>query len=199
MAKRVATKRKHDKRGTNAQRRAREYERRTIFEKAERVTNLISRYSKGDFKEEGVFDQKTLELKLSKQGVHRLVGEMFCEFNPNPSRFLRLVADCLEGKWPPYSPGDDWYDDEIKAAFSEACRRNGFPRVIVKEGKLVPTWPTFSQFFDIFQKNNPGHVLVRPPSERSLRRSLKRIGCGTTPDKRGRPRGKRDRKPRLTR
>jgi hypothetical protein len=43
--------------------------------------------------------------------------------------------------------------------------------------------PTFSEFLEAYREQNP-KVKVE---ERSLRRSLKRLGFSTVPDKRGRP------------
>jgi hypothetical protein len=111
---------------------------------------------------------------------------------------LRLVADILDGK-PPYSPGKDWYDFAITKAYEEACCRMlpgkdrdiiwSVQRTLDPDGKIFPfTRPTFFEFEKIFREQNP--KLHRSPSERSLRRSLKRLGLVIAPDKRGRPKGK---------
>lgn len=133
------------------------------------VADLISRYIKGDFEEgdwhaprevrlvRSPWDQETLEWEpWNKQRVYRFLGETFCEFDQNIPRFLRLVADKLEGKWPPYSPGDLWYDDKIEAACDEACRRKGPPRVDLRHdiGVVTFPWPTFSEYEQIFLERN---------------------------------------------
>jgi hypothetical protein len=71
---------------------------------------------------------------------------------------------------------------------------------LVARGELLPPseipWPTFSEFLEVFREQKPE---LRGASDRSLRRSLKRLGLFPRPDKPGRPRGKKDRNPRLTR
>jgi hypothetical protein len=135
------------------------------------------------------------------------LGQIFCICDAN---LLRTIADMLEGahsirdvfraKPHPYSPGNDWYDAEIGAAYIKAFGNvwRTLPRDFSPDDlpdSALP-WPTFSEFLDIFREQNPQ---LRGASNRSLRRSLQRLGYRTSPDKRGRPRGKRDRKPRVTR
>src|SRR5262249_23315342 len=62
-----------------------------------------------------------------------------------------------------------------------------------KFGREIPR-PTFSEFLEVFREQNPE---LHGASERSLRRSLKRLGYETTPGKPGRPRENRDRTTRL--
>lgn len=81
----------------------------------------------------------------------------------NPAEFLRLVADVLDEKVPKR------YDREIEEAYEKASRRAWPP-------------PTFAQFRKEFPR--------RKITERSLRRSLKRHGFVTSPDKRGRPKNR---------
>jgi hypothetical protein len=157
--------------------------------------------------------------------AYAYLGYTCSRSNGDPSNFLRLVADILEGK-PPYSPGAEWYDSKIKKAYGEAFDRilSGRDRdwsesdieKAFEEGRLssrdiiltaylddpggkgfVMPLPSFSEFLDIFLEQNPKSKLPRPPSERSLRRSLARLGCLTRRDTRGRPRKNRDRKPPL--
>jgi hypothetical protein len=97
--------------------------------------------------------------------------------NENPSKLLRLVADHLGGK-EPNNPGDFWYDSKILHAYEEACRR-----FYTKDNG----WPTFAEFEKIFRDQNPR---LQGASERSLRRSIRRLGFLLSPDKRGRPKGK---------
>jgi hypothetical protein len=205
MAKRVA------KRETNAQRAEREFERRTTLQMVEWIGDLICRWIKGDLvlKDEddwhppkharlSAWDEKECsppKVKMmwdpeSKPELYTFLGQMFLEFDANIPRFLRLVADRLEGK-SPYSPGDDWYDDKITAAYAEALRRMPRPRLVSCGGgisQLIIKRPSFSEFENIFWEQNP--KLPKPPSELSLRRSLKRLGLITRPDKRGRPKEK---------
>ena len=186
------------KRETNAQRTAREWERRTTLQVAYLVAELIRerRQSKAELAPEHKQDLPAKELK--KWGWHpeskgwwrnyTYLGQTFCElcpFDQNPAEFLRLVADALEGKWPPYSPGNDWYDDKITAAYGEA--RSRLPRPRPKDGAWSGRMPYFSEFLDIFRRQNPK---LKRIEDRSLRRSLKRLGYPTEPDKRGRPKKK---------
>lgn len=146
------------------------------------------------------------------------LGYVCCRSHENVPTFLRLVADILEGK-PPYSPGDYWYDSKITKAYSEAFNRIWFGKdrdwsqsdiweayqeghlssrdiILMKnlddpdKKSIAMPLPTFSQFLDIFLEQNPKSKLPRLPSERSLRRSLERLGCFTGRDKRGRPKKK---------
>lgn len=229
------------KRETNAERRERESERRTSILAAKMVAesiNLIRRT-----KPESVSQEEEEEIKrLSYDHFEHLLCE-FCLSGKAPYKFLRLVADFLEGELPPYSPGNDWHDDKIKAAHEEATNRNlvknGLPKghliqflaspdavkrfenwrrhlmpsgktqggvakvppFLRKAAQLLPApseipWPTFSEFLAVFREQNPQ---LLGASDRSLRRSLKRLGLIARPDKCGRPKGKRDRKPRVTR
>ena len=199
---------------TNAQRSAREAERRTIADAAGLVAELITSMRKtpnlvfdcvdnlsgkelSSFRWpverkrverkrfiEAFFDKTSDDLKnpsKQRRNTYAFVGEMFCEFHENPPKFLRLVADILEGKLP-YSPGNDWNDAKIKVAYGKARWARE------ESSRMAPMWPTFSEFLEIFRKQNA--KLSKPPSERSLRRSLKRLGYHTAPDKRGRPKGK---------
>ena len=76
-------------------------------------------------------------------------------------------------------------DDAITKAYIEAGRRSGAPFIR----------PSFSEFHKIFlnQPSLPSdrrNIKTISPSEGSLRRSLKRLGYITRPDKRGRPKEK---------
>jgi hypothetical protein len=190
------------KRETNAQRSAREYERRTTLQMAKWVADIICtrRENKADLAPEDSEDLPPKEMKMmgwhpeSKdwRKTYTFLGQVFCEFcafDEIPAKFLRLVADRLEGKPPPYSPGDDWYDGAITEAYEEAIRRVPRPSYENQGGLVVVnvTYPSFSEFSDVFREQNPK---LRGLSDRCLRRSLKRLGYRTRPDKRGRPRKK---------
>jgi len=135
------------------------------------------------------------------------LGQIFCLCDVN---LLRTIADLLEGadsvkdvfraKPRRYSPGDDWYDAEIRTAYIEAFGNvwrtlpQGFSPDDVQDTALP--WPTFSDFLKIFRAQNPK---LTGATERSLRRSLRRLGYRTSPSKRGRPSGKRAPKLRVMR
>ena len=195
------------KRETNAQRSAREYERRTTLQMAKWVAEIICtrRENKADLAPEDSEDLPPKEMKMrgwhpeSKdwRKTYTFLGQVFCEFcefDENPAKFLRLVADRLEGKQPPYSAGDNWNDAAITKAYGEACRRRRVLQPIEKtQGGVVVIdipYPSFSEFENVFLEQNPVSKLPKPPMNRSLRRSLKRLGYRTRPDKRGRPRKK---------
>lgn len=185
------------KRETNAERRARENRRRladlAAFYAAlliESETTLL-RAGKGDKRHgtrvphgvsEEFYDGESVREKVFfslEERAYTVIGRLVCEYNENPSKFLRLVADYIEGK-EPYEPGYNWYDDAIGKAYSKAwgrCR-SSCPKV---------EWPSFYEFKKIFREQNPK---LRGASDRSLRRSLRRLGCITRPDKRGRPKKK---------
>jgi len=189
MAKRAARKGKpkRRKRETIAERAAREFERRRMLFIAEHIADVIRRRSK----------DKT-ESPARGAGM-RFIGLSICDYCENVPKLLRLVADLLEGKPPLYSPGNDRYDGAIKEAYLEACNRMPPPRknqdgegYEMNDGwlhKIIIRFPYFSEFMDIFRKRNPK---LQGASERSLRRSLQRLGYPLNPDKRGRPEGATD-------
>ena len=131
--------------------------------------------------------------------------QSFLEFRDNFPEFLRMVADILEGKT--LRVNQYAYDNEIRAAYKEAWKRLNAWRVdAVPDWKLLPSeyrntvqelsgsgvLPAFSEFSDIFREQNPKLFEPRKdrpdgtaPSERSLRRSLERLGLVTRPVKRG--------------
>lgn len=173
MAKRGA------KRETNAQRSERDNERRTTLEMAKFIAGLIRERR-----------ERKAEDWPARRKTYTSVGQAFCEFHENPPVFLRLVADILEGKLR-YSPGRDWNDGAIEAAFTEAIRRMPWPRWLTRYGfPVIVERPSFSEFLAVFSEQNPKSKLPEPPSARSLRRSLKRLGYHTRPDVRGRPKKK---------
>lgn len=226
MTRRVATKSKPKKykRETNLERAAREMRQRETLREANRAANII-RVTR---KEEPELDTESPRILLDIppgmdtsrfshkrwKEAYAYLGYLCSRSDETPSKFLRLLADILEGN-PPYSPGSDWYDSKITKAYKKAFNRiwlgkdrdwsesdiekalqegHLFSRDVIlianldhHEKSIVMPLPTFSQFLDIFWEQNPKSTLPRPPSERSLRRSLARLGCFIRRDKRGRP------------
>jgi len=201
------------KRETNAQRRKRESENCSTIMAAKLLAEAICVIRRT--KPELVCECVEEELKRQSLAFVQDMLRKFCFSGDAPSKFLRLVANFLDGKPAPYSPGNDWYDDKIKTAYEEAINRilvnSGLSRVHVIQvlaepdavktletgmfGRGIPR-PNFSQFLDVFREQNPE---LCGASDRSLRRSLKRLALSTLPGKPGRPRGKRHRKSHLTR
>jgi hypothetical protein len=229
MMKGGATNSKHkqSKRETNWERASREARHRQTLRKANQVADIIRAARKEEAELETDsripsvippgMDTSGFSHKRWKE-AYAYLGYLCSRSEENPSKFLRLVADILEGK-PPYSPGCDWHDSKITKAYDKALNRiwSGRGRdwsesdikKAFEEGHLsscdimlvrnldhpdkksiAMPLPTFSQFLDIFWEQNPKSTLPRPPSERSLRRSLARLGCFTRRDKRGRPKEK---------
>jgi hypothetical protein len=142
---------------------------------------------------------KRPESKRLRQ-TYSVIGRELCEFKGNVAEFLRLIADKVEGKQS-YSPGEDWYDRLIENAYLKACCLLSKKNIdAISHHVLVP--PSFSEFWDIFQKQNPKAKLVSEAAdldarrslkrkgyncytERSLRKSLKRLGCTVRPVKPG--------------
>ena len=206
MAKRAAAKSKpkRRKRETNAERSTREKERLATYRAAGEVAMIMEleieklRAGKGDKRRGtklGVFGGSAEEFcdgeirVFTHRGerAYNAIGRLVCEYHENPPKFLRTIATFLEGK-EPYSPGSDWYDGTIRKAYNKACFR-----FCSQEGYGVTRWPTFYEFFEVFlnefEKKKKLKEL-KPPSERSLRRSLNRLALLTFPDKRGRPKRK---------
>jgi hypothetical protein len=208
---------KRRKRETNAERAAREYEGRTALQMADYAAALIRsrRQQKQDLAPEDIdgFDISALaEEELKFMGwlsptestywwrVYAFLGQVFCEFQEDPAKFFRLVVDSLQAERP-LSESNDWYDRRITEAYKAAAVSSGqslspgirssIPRG-VPENKFsrAPyffTKPTFSEFSDIFRKQNPTLKI----EDSSLRRSLKRLGYDTRSERRGRkPKGK---------
>jgi hypothetical protein len=199
------------KRETNAQRAAREDERRTTWLVAGALAMIICKKGRVPMAVEGVirrikkfkgkviatWDVEDLLVKKPEserlRETYTLLGREFCEFKGNVSEFLRLVADQIEGK-PAYSPGQDWYDGAITRAYEGACRSRAYRDAVrlwlIKHrgAEGLPTLsPSFSEFEKVFWEQNPK---LQGVSDRSLRRSLRRLGYIVRPDKRGRPKGK---------
>jgi hypothetical protein len=197
------------KRETKAERRAREDERRKTVELAKGVAGSI----RG--KREGTSESPDWSKIYASIGqvfceTHR----------GNVPQFLRLVADILEGKQPYSPANYCGYDDEIASAYKEACMLtrcafldSGYARnlssdaavapfldrkcgpylssgeaiIPLPSGAVIRLIPPFYLFLEIFREQNPK---LHGASDRSLRRSLRRLGLQTVPSKRGRPKGK---------
>jgi hypothetical protein len=95
---------------TKAERRAREDEHRKTVQLAKGVASIIHG------KREGI------SASPHRKELNAWIGQVLCEFPiRDVPRFLRLVADMLEGKQP-HSPANHCgYDSEIAAAYKEAC------------------------------------------------------------------------------
>jgi hypothetical protein len=91
---------------------------------------------------------------------------------------MRLVADKLDGKQE-YFRGDDYYDEQIKAAYNKVRRT---PRGM----NICPSFADFKKAFvsEWEQRGMPEHLM---PTNFSLRRSLQRLGLPVSDDKPGRP------------
>jgi hypothetical protein len=169
------------------------YERASLFSAADFFAELIK--------------IRTVNKSEFTPGDIALFQQWFSQFRDNFPEFLRMVADLLEGK--PVRK----QDSEISAAYKEAvkrCNRWFFEPIEdwisrspsensnrVRKFLDTGVQPTFSEFEKVFQEQNPKLFEPRKnrpdgiaPSERSLRRSLERLGCITRPDKRGRPKEK---------
>ena len=232
MAKGGATKSKHKqyKRETNWERAGREARHRQTLREANQVADII-RAARKEEAEESVLGTESrippfIPLGMDTSGfshkrwkeAYATLGYLCSRADENPSKFLRLVAEILEGK-SPYSPGSDWHDSKITKAYDKVLNRiwsgrgrdwsesdimkaydDGFLSscdiTLVRnldhpdKKSIAMPLPTFSQFLDIFWEQNPKSTLPRPPSQRSLRRSLARLGCFLRRDKRGRPKEK---------
>lgn len=199
---------KRRKRETNAERAAREYERRTTLQTADHVADCIRlRQKKEDLTYEDIEPIAWSDEELKKAGwlslteskywrdVYAFLGQVFCEFHEDPAEFLRLVADSLEAERPLSARGD-WYDRRITEAYKAAAvssglsllpgSRSSIPRGVTENKfSLVPYFfakPTFSEFSGIFRKENPTLKI----EDSSLRRSLRRLGYDTRLEKCGR-------------
>jgi len=165
------------KRETNKERRVREDRRRALFEMATEIaTSIDSRRCFSSIPEE---ERKSLErgndfldLTLWTESQSKLRwGIVDMGAIENIAKALRLAADKLEGK-PEDGRRFSDHDRKIAIAFFLARART--------------TYPTFSEFIEVYRKRNP-KVRVE---ERTLRRSLQRLGLTVYPARRGRPKGK---------
>lgn len=132
--------------------------------------------------------------------AYAVIGRELCKFKGNVPEFLRLIADRIEGKRS-YAPGENWYDDAIKKAYLTASSLSAIKEMdVISANVHVP--PSFSEFWDIFREQNPKSKLLSEHAdsehrrflqrkgysyypERSLRRSLRRLGFTLRSVKRG--------------
>jgi hypothetical protein len=195
MAKRTANARrlakgkpKHHKHETNAERAAREDERRTsrliagalamiicnkgrVPDAMEAAINRVKKFKGRVMATVDDVEDLLVKKPASKRlrEAYTLLGRELCEFKGNVSEFLRLVADQMEGKRS-YSPGEYWYDGAITRAYKDAYR---LPFVRHWGAVLagVHPAPSFSEFQKVFREQNPK---LQGASERSQHRSLAR-------------------------
>jgi hypothetical protein len=150
-------------RETTSQRAAREYARRTTLCHAKEVAELITarRRNKEDMAPEDMMEVLLYWGDIWGPDIERAYvsfGRVVCELEKNPPRFLRLVADLLEGKHP-YSPGADWYDDKITAA-SDRRRLPPLCGAIISETKTAIATANSVRFITPRQGSNhnaPGY------------------------------------------
>ena len=186
----------HYKRETNKERVVREWERRFEFDQAKSFAESMREGMDNFFElptKDDAYSWKTL-----------------CQPRSNTPRLLRLLADFLDGK-PPDNPDNNWFCRAIEVAYGEACSR--MPRVrgsrfgdddllsystgvyydpdvsivvLPSFSGFISTLPSFSEFLEVFWKQNPKLKV----GERVLRRTLSRLGYNTRTDKVGRPKKK---------
>jgi hypothetical protein len=171
---------------TNAQRRARENRRGKILERAKEIAGAIrTRMEASSAQESQLFEyfEKLMRIASSRSDDKSPKVETIEDI----AESLRLAADILEEK-PLDGRNLNWYDDKILAAFLEAAARawrdphRVNPCYEDEILRITTAQPTFSEFLEVFRQQNP-KVKVE---DSSLRRSLKRLGASTLPEKRGR-------------
>jgi hypothetical protein len=125
------------KRETKAERRVRENERRHIVEIAKGVASTIH----------GKREDISESPHWSK--IYTWIGEVLCESHiGHVPRFLRLVADMLEGKQP-YSPANHCgYDSEISVAYKEACMLTRCVFLDSEDARNLSSDPVNTPFLD---------------------------------------------------
>ena len=205
---------KHYKRETNAERVLREFERRSEFESAkyfaEEIREGMEKQRKGMEKfREQMENEVELPTELLPTKEDAELWKILCQPRNMPS-LLRLIADFLDGK-PPDDPDNNWFCAAIEVAYGEACNR--MPRVrgsrfgddellsysagvyydpdvsivvLPSFSGFISTLPSFSEFLEVFRKQNP----KLKAGDRVLRRTLQRLGYNTRTDKVGRPKKK---------
>jgi hypothetical protein len=181
------------KRETNAERRERERKRTAILEIARKIAGAIRTR------------RHALSLSGQERDLFEYVDKVFNTAIPQDDTWvesesveniadgLRLAADMLEEKLMD-GRSLSGHDSKIRAAFLEASarvRRDHPDRVkplyedTTSRITVLPQ-PTFSEIREVYREQNP-----RVKTEdRTLRRSLRRLGIITHPDKRGRPKEK---------
>ena len=181
------------RRETNKQRVAREGQRRAILEIARKIAGAIRTRRYALFlagRERDLFEYVD---KVFNTAIPEGDTWVESESVENIANGLRLAADMLEEK-PMDGRSLSGHDSKIMAAFLEASirvRRDHPHRVkplhedTTSRITILPQ-PTFSEILEVYRQQNP-----RVKAEdRTLRRSLRRLGIITHPDKRGRPKKK---------
>jgi hypothetical protein len=181
------------KRETNTQRRAREDERRVIYKMARGIIgSIVTRRCSSslpdaakksyelcrEFEDSALFglDRTCLDAKwVESQSVQ------------NIAKALRMAADMLDSK-PSDGRSYTGHDTKIFDAFLDASgrvTRNHPHRVIFWNGdhRFRTAVPTFDEFLEVYREQNPRTSI----EERTLRRSLRRLGLTLCPARRGRP------------
>jgi hypothetical protein len=181
------------KRETNKQRVARESQRGAILQIARKIAGAIRTR------------RHAMSLSGRERDLFEYVDKVFNTANlesdtwvesesvENIANGLRLAADMLEEK-PMDGRSLSGHDSKIMAAFLEASVRvrHDHPYRVkplfedtTSRITILPQ-PTFSEILKVYRQQNP-RVKVE---DRTLRRSLRRLGVIPHPDKRGRPKKK---------
>jgi hypothetical protein len=172
------------RRETIKERRARENKRRKTLEMAKEVVGAIrTRREASSEQERKLFDYFDKVMGSARLDAKWLESESV----ENIAQSFRLAADMLEEK-PTDGRSLSGHDGKIIAACLEAAKRlwRDLHRVnpCYEDAilRITTAQPTFSEFLKVYRQQNPG-VKVEASS---LRRSLRRLGVSTLPEKRGR-------------
>lgn len=174
------------KRETNKERRARENKRWKILERAREITRAIrTRMEASSEQERQLFEyfEKVMRIASSRLDDKSLKSESIEDI----AESLRLAGDMLKEK-PIDGRNLSGHDGKIIAAFIEAAGRawrdphRVNPCYEDEIFRITTVQPTFSEFLEVYREQNP-NVRVE---DSSLRRSLRRLGAHTLPEKPGR-------------
>jgi hypothetical protein len=174
------------RRETNKERRARENKRWKILERARELAGAIrTRMEASSEQERQLFEyfEKTMRIASSRLDDKSLKSESIEDI----AQSLRLAADLLEEK-PMDGRNLSWHDGKIIAAFIEAATRvwrDPDRRSLCYDdeiSRITSAQPSFSEFLEVYREQNPSVEV----EDSSLRRSLRRLGALTLPEKRGR-------------
>jgi hypothetical protein len=182
-AKRANSNTQQRKRETHAQRRAGEEKRSRVREMARKIAGAIRTRREASAQERQLFEyfEKVMRI-VSSDDI-----SLECESVEDIAQSLRLAADMLEEK-PMDGRSLSWHDGRVIAAFLGAARRmwsDPRRRSLCFEDEILritSAQPTFSEFLEVYREENPGVEV----EDSSLRRSLRRLGALTLPEKRGR-------------
>ena len=199
MAKRKTNtaKRAERERETNAQRRAREERNLSITNMAAEITGMIAIIKNfGCSNSKPFASVKDCFAAAEACRIMTYANGIQNESKENIAKALRVAADMLEGK-PEDGRTFSGQDKKIDEAYMEVIAREarkidliprGHPNRVIHMDRahlLSTAGPTFSEFLQVYRERNP-RVKVE---DRTLRRSLQRLGHSIRPDKRG-PNGK---------